>query len=109
MTFTVAALQPIRITGTSCFNVNKTLSSSTRATMYSGSAIEKGVKTQRCLGVAVFLPLLLLLVLLLGAVLQDPRELDIVEEAALDRRLPVHLVDVLGGNSIGFFCPKKWP
>ena len=37
----------------------------------------------------------LLLVLLFGTVLQDPREFDIIEESALDRRLPVHFVDVL--------------
>ena len=37
----------------------------------------------------------LLLVFLFGAVLQDPREFDIIEESALDWRLPVHFVDVL--------------
>ena len=37
----------------------------------------------------------LLLVLLFGTVLQDPREFDIIEESALDWRLPVHFVDVL--------------
>ena len=37
----------------------------------------------------------LLLVLLLGAVLQYPRELDIIKESALNWRLSVHLVDVL--------------
>ena len=35
------------------------------------------------------------LILLLGAVLQDPGELYVVEHAALDGRLAVHLVNIL--------------
>lgn len=42
-----------------------------------------------------------LLVLLLGAVLEDTRELHIVEEAAhADGRLAVHLVHVLVGEAV---------
>lgn len=37
---------------------------------------------------------LLLVLVLLGAVLQDPREFDVVEQIALDGRLAVHLVDL---------------
>ena len=46
------------------------------------------------------------LVLLLGSVLEDARELDVVEHAALDRGLAVHLVHFLvresGKNNIGY-------
>ena len=38
------------------------------------------------------------LVLLLGAVLQDPGELDVVEHAVLDGRLSVHVVHVIVGE-----------
>jgi hypothetical protein len=42
----------------------------------------------------------LLLVLVLGAMLQDPRKLDVIEKAVLDRRLPEHLVHILIGEPI---------
>lgn len=42
----------------------------------------------------------LLLVLLFGTVLQDPCEFDIIEQSALDWRLPVHFVDILIGEAV---------
>ena len=40
-----------------------------------------------------------LLVLVLGSVLQNPRELHVVEHAILDRRLLVHVLDLPGDGS----------
>lgn len=42
----------------------------------------------------------LLFVLILGAVLQDPRELDVIKEGILNRRLAEHLVDVFIGKAV---------
>ena len=58
----------------------------------------KKVSRQQCFNVSSP-PDVLLLVLLLGTVLQDPREFDIIKESALNWCLSVHLVDVLFGGS----------